>query len=371
VTGIQTLTTTGAAGDIVITAANALNTSNLSSSAPYAGAAQTVSLSLKRRHHGRYSAFGNAQDNFKLIATGGNLNVNAALHGQQTDAVHQQGHRRRPKPSRPTGLELLGTGSHTLNHVGNAVTTIAGNTGSVDYSQTGALTIGTVNTAGLTASDKVLVRTTGAASDITLNNGITSGSAANDSLVLAAGRNFVNNAGANPLNPGAGRFLVYATNPAANTLGATASTGNAFGRTYAANGPADASMTSITRQPLCLQRCADAQRERRQPEQGIWAAPTRCSRYTINSGLVAGDTAATALSGALSAPTGAATTGATHAITQGTLAVGPGLQRGLHRRHVDDDQRAGSRSLAVAVAVAVTVALAVPGIFFRGAGYAG
>jgi hypothetical protein len=42
----------------------------------------------------------------------------------------------------------------------------------------------------------VLVRATGAAGDITLNNTVTSGSAASDSLVLAAGRNFINNAGA-------------------------------------------------------------------------------------------------------------------------------------------------------------------------------
>ncbi len=320
VTGLQTLGTTAAAGDISITAANAINTGNFSI-ATNAGSAQTVSLASAAGITVG-SAFGNAQDNFKLIATGGNLNVNAALQANQL-TLSTTGTSAQTAAITANGLELLGTGSHTLNNAGNAVTTLGGNTGNVDYAQAGALAIGTVNTAGLTTTGKVLVRTTGAASDITLNNGITSGSAANDSLVLAAGRNFVNNAGAIPLNPGAGRFLVYATNPAANTFGAMVSTGNAFGRTYAVNAPADASMTSLSGNRMVysvtpvITITGDNQNK-------VYGAADPALTYTVGSGLVAGDTLGSVLSGLLAGPTGSAASAGTHAITQGTLAAALG-----------------------------------------------
>ncbi len=319
VTGLQTLATTepGAAGDISLTAANALSTSNLAISTN-AGSAQTVSVSSAAGITVD-NAFGNAQDKFKLITTGGNIAINGALTASEL-TLSTAGTSTQTAGITATGLELLGTGTHTLNNAGNAVTTLAGNTGDVAYAQAGALTVGTVNTAGLTGTGKVLVRTTGAASDLTLANSVTSGSAANDSLVLAAGRNFVNNAGAGALNPGAGgRFLVYSTDPAASTLGGMASTGNAFGRSYAANAPSDASMTSLTGNRFVysvvptLNVSGDNQSK-------AYGGADPALTYTVNSGLVAGDTAATALNGALSAPTGAATTGPTHAITQGTLA---------------------------------------------------
>jgi filamentous hemagglutinin family protein len=316
VTSIQTLTTTGAAGDIGITAANALNTSNVIVSTN-AGAAQTVSLSSAAGITVD-SAFGNAQDNFRLIATGGNLNVNAALTANKL-SLSTAGTSAQTAAITATGLELLGTGSHTLTDAANAITTLAGNTGNVDYAQAGALAIGTVNTTGLSTTGKVLVRTTDATSDITLNNGITSGSAASDSLVLAAGRNFVNNAGANPLSPGAGRFLVYSADPTANAFGAMVSPGNAFNRSFSANGPADASMTSLTgnRFVYSVQPTLNVSGDNKTK---IYGGADPALTYTVASGLVAGDTAATALAGALLAPTGAATTGTTYAITQGTLA---------------------------------------------------
>ncbi|WP_457280513.1 two-partner secretion domain-containing protein [Polaromonas sp. P5_D5] len=316
VSGAQALSTTGAAGDITITAANAIDTSNFSVSTN-AGSAQTVSLASNAGITVG-GAFGNSQDKLKLITTGGNIAVNGALTASEL-TLNTAGTSTQSAAITATGLELLGTGSHTLNNAGNAVTTLAGNTGNVSYSQAGALAIGTVNTAGLTASGKVLVRATGAAGDITLNNAVTSGSAANDSLVLAAGRNFINNAGATPLNPGAGRFLVYSTDPTANTMGGLASTGNAFSRTYAANAPTDASMTSLSGNRMVysvtpvLTITGDNQAK-------VYGAADPGLTYTLNSGLVAGDTAATALAGLLAAPTGSAASAGTHAITQGTLA---------------------------------------------------
>jgi hypothetical protein len=175
VTGLQTLATTGAAGDISITPPMP-STPATSASAPMPGPPRRSACHpLPASRSTAPSA--TAQDKFKLIATGGNIAINGALTASEL-TLSTTGTSTQTAAITATGLELLGSGTHTLNHAGNAVTTLAGNTGNVDYSQAGALAIGTVNTAGLTTSGKVLVRATGAAGDITLNNTVTSGSAA-------------------------------------------------------------------------------------------------------------------------------------------------------------------------------------------------
>jgi filamentous hemagglutinin family protein len=320
VSGSQTLSTSGAAGNISITGSNALDTGNFSITTDGASV-QTISLSSGNGITVG-SAFGNSQDKLKLIATGGNIAVNGALTASEL-TLSTGGTSSQTAAITATGLELLGSGTHTLNNAGNAVAMLAGNTGNVDYSQAGALAVGTVNTVGLTTSGKVLVRATGAAGDITLNNTVTSGSAASDSLVLAAGRNFINNAGATPLNPGAGRFLVYSTDPAANSFGGFASTGNAFSRSYAANAPTDASMTSISGNRMVysvtpvINITGDNQAK-------VYGAADPTLTYTVGSGLVAGDTAGSVLAGLLSAPAGSAASAGTHAITQGSLSAALG-----------------------------------------------
>ena len=57
-----------------------------------------------------------------------------------------------------------------------------------------------------------------AAANVTLN-GTVSATGAGDSLVLVAGGNFINNTGVSALAAGAGRWLVYSTNPALDTRG--------------------------------------------------------------------------------------------------------------------------------------------------------
>ncbi|MCZ8258412.1 MAG: YDG domain-containing protein, partial [Polaromonas sp.] len=123
-----------------------------------------------------------------------------------------------------SGLALTGTGgAYTLGHSGNAVTTLAANTGSVDYKQNGALAVGTVGaTAGVTATGTVKIETTGAASSLTLNNAVSS-SATGDAIVLKAGSanaagvsgggQFVNNVGAGGIVAASGRYLVYSGDP--------------------------------------------------------------------------------------------------------------------------------------------------------------
>jgi filamentous hemagglutinin family protein len=57
------------------------------------------------------------------------------------------------------------------------------------------------------------------AGDIVLNSPVTGTGGSGTTVALAAGNNFINNFGANAIDPGAGRFLVYSTNPANDTRG--------------------------------------------------------------------------------------------------------------------------------------------------------
>ncbi|MDP3250223.1 MAG: YDG domain-containing protein, partial [Polaromonas sp.] len=131
-----------------------------------------------------------------------------------------------------SGLALTGAGGdHNLRHVGNAVTTLAANTGSIDYSQTGALTVGTVaGVVGVTTAVAAKIETTGAASDLTLANAVTSNGTGN-AIVLKAGSSnaagtstggkLFNSVGASGIVASAGRYLVYSGDPATTTEGVT------------------------------------------------------------------------------------------------------------------------------------------------------
>ncbi|MDX1921766.1 MAG: YDG domain-containing protein [Alphaproteobacteria bacterium] len=78
----------------------------------------------------------------------------------------------------------------------------------------------------LTSSDTIFIR---AARDVLLTQTITTTNTSANAIVLVAGRNFINTAGANPLTTGAGgRWLVYSTNPTDTTGEETMS--NAFNR---------------------------------------------------------------------------------------------------------------------------------------------
>ena len=80
-----------------------------------------------------------------------------------------------------------------------------------------------------------LARTYGA-SDITIGaSGSVTSSAANTAITLASGRNFINSAGSGALSAPSGRWLVYSTNPASDTIG---SLSNAFRRFTCAYGGA-------------------------------------------------------------------------------------------------------------------------------------
>ncbi len=74
--------------------------------------------------------------------------------------------------------------------------------------------------------------------DVTLNGAVSATNSGN-ALVVNANRNFINNAGANALSvtdPGA-RWLVYSSDPAANTLGGLAADFKRYNRTFVGNAP--------------------------------------------------------------------------------------------------------------------------------------
>lgn len=89
----------------------------------------------------------------------------------------------------------------------------------------------TVN-GGLQSGDKVTMI---AQEDITLNSGV-SANGAGSSLVMVADGRFTNNAGSGALNPGAGRYLVYAMGDAFVTKGGLTGL-NVYNRTYNAYPP--------------------------------------------------------------------------------------------------------------------------------------
>jgi len=114
-------------------------------------------------------------------------------------------------------LKAVGS-SVTLTNTNNQISNISGiaTSGSFQAASASGLTVGTVDgVSGINSAGKVLVRTTGASADLTLDSAVTAASTANDALVLVAGRNFINNVGAAALQiPGTARWQVWSANPA-------------------------------------------------------------------------------------------------------------------------------------------------------------
>ncbi len=106
---------------------------------------------------------------------------------------------------------VAGTGAVTLTNAANDFGTIA-------ITNAGAVNLIDANSIALGASNVATLRAQTLSGDITVN-GVVTASGAGDSIVLAAAGNFVNNAGAGALNPGAGRRLVWSSNPALDNRG--------------------------------------------------------------------------------------------------------------------------------------------------------
>ncbi|MFG6415156.1 YDG domain-containing protein [Roseateles sp. DC23W] len=107
-------------------------------------------------------------------------------------------------------------GTATLTAGTNTVGNVAGSLGSLDLKTSGSTA---VDSSGLTANNGLTLHASGASADLTVDGTVT---ANNGNLVLAAGRNFINNKAANTgLSAPNGRYLVYSTTPAGTTEGMT------------------------------------------------------------------------------------------------------------------------------------------------------
>lgn len=169
-----------------------------------------------------------------LTAATGNLVLSA--HGSGSSVTQNASH-----VLNATRLLLDGTGSHNLaTGNSNTIGTLAGDVGSAQVRTTsGHLTVGSVaGVAGFTADTSLLLRASGASSDLVLNEPVTLGSGV---MTLVAGRHFTNN---NPLDTGldagTGRYFVYSTNPSAS-LEAMTGYAKHYNQAYTGSAPAYAS----------------------------------------------------------------------------------------------------------------------------------
>jgi filamentous hemagglutinin family protein len=97
------------------------------------------------------------------------------------------------------------------------------------------------STSGLTlpaiSASSIFADATGAASDLTLS-GVLTASGSGNALTLVAGRNFIDSAGATDLSlTGSGRWLIYSTNPASNTIGGLTSAFDRYSCSYTGSCP--------------------------------------------------------------------------------------------------------------------------------------
>ncbi|MBA4342329.1 MAG: hypothetical protein C0423_09275 [Methylibium sp.] len=164
-----------------------------------------------------------------LSAERGGLDVSQALRAAGTVSLNDKGGTGISGSGSITAakLALRSTGNAVLSATNHQVGEIAASAAQVKLSNAASLTVGSADGLnGVSASDSVDLRALGAASDLILNQTVSAGnsSAAATPLLLQAGRNFVNNAGASALSAGgSGRWLVYSTTPTADTRGGLSS----------------------------------------------------------------------------------------------------------------------------------------------------
>jgi filamentous hemagglutinin family protein len=117
------------------------------------------------------------------LVTGGYINIkaplstgpkNLTLYSDSSVTQDSQGDGTIDSPITAAGLELLGSGTHTLTHPMNSVVTLAGDTGAVSFTNNKNLTIGEVGSSyGLYSDGNLSLKTTGT-SGITINAPLTS-----------------------------------------------------------------------------------------------------------------------------------------------------------------------------------------------------
>jgi filamentous hemagglutinin family protein len=286
----STISLAGGAADLLFDSAQLARFGNSLSKVTFGDANATGKIAVAGAWNPGYA--------LELLNTGAGsagIDINAALStGTRTLTLASAGTVTQSAPLTAGSLLLRGAGGDfQLASQANDVGTFAADTGRVALRTSGALTLGTVD--GIT--------------------GVTA-SAAGDAIVLAAGTGFANTAGAAPFSASNGRYLVYSTDPAGNTFGGFASPGNLFGRTYAGNAPASIDTAFGSRMvysatPTLTISPGNVAK--------TYGAADPAFAYGL-AGLVAGDTAASALTGSLMRVPGETVAGGPYAIDQqGTL----------------------------------------------------
>ncbi|MFN5048706.1 YDG domain-containing protein [Roseateles sp.] len=160
-----------------------------------------------------------------ISAESGGLNIAHNLGAAGTVSLHDKGGTGISGSGSISAVKLAlrSTGNAVLSATDHQVGEIAASAAQVKLSNAASLTVGSADGLnGVSASDSVDLRALGANSDLLLKQAVSAGnsSAAGTPLLLQAGKNFVNNAGASALSAGgAGRWLVYSTTPTADTRG--------------------------------------------------------------------------------------------------------------------------------------------------------
>ena len=134
----------------------------------------------------------------------GNLQVTTAGALTQSGAIVANG-------AGKTATFAAGAGNDIMLAGANDFTSV-----SVNSARNATLNDNNALALGASTVNGAFVATAGG--DVTLN-GVINASGVGDAIVLAAAGNFINNAGASALVPGSGRWLVYSTDPAADTRG--------------------------------------------------------------------------------------------------------------------------------------------------------
>jgi autotransporter-associated beta strand protein len=129
-----------------------------------------------------------------------------------------------------TAGTLSDSGAGTVSLTGNnlvGMLSTSGTVGAITFSNAQSLALNSI-TAGT-----INIQTTGATADLTMSAGqMLTATSTGTPLTLVAGRNFINNSGAAALATPSGRWLVYSTNPANDTVGGLNNSFRRFSCTY-------------------------------------------------------------------------------------------------------------------------------------------
>ncbi|MCW0376743.1 YDG domain-containing protein [Xanthomonas sacchari] len=164
---------------------------------------------------------------FYLSAAQGGLSLNHGISAAQTLSLNDvagtgiQG----SGALTAAALALRSSGPVSLTSASTLVNAIAAQSGDLTFRNNGSLLVGSVDgLAGIASTGAVDVRLTGASADLTLQQAVSAGNAAQrqTGVLLAAGRNFINQAGSSAVSTGNGRWLVYSTSPLNDTRGGLA-----------------------------------------------------------------------------------------------------------------------------------------------------